>query len=206
MDLGGLRPRQIEIVERLTVRGNRRLVRHTVRVLPARRLGLGESPKRFAIGLRRLSPISSDGIPAVTQTFFVGVPILRDNRGDAIRVLDSNSEAYRRAVVEHVYREPVETDHFRESVDHAGDVGERIGECAAGRHVRLAEARQVGCDEVEAIDQERDEIAEHMAGAGKAMKQKQNGRTDGPSLTIENLEPVDIGRTIFDSDHGIFPD
>jgi len=40
----------------------------------------------------------------------------------------------------------------------------------------------------------------------EAISEQRNGRTDGPGRTIENLEPVDVGRTIFDSDYGIVPD
>jgi len=44
---------------------------------------------------------------------------------------------------------------------------------------------------------------------GKAIEVRLEGMSEqrnGPGRTIENLEPVDLGRTIFDSDHGIVPD
>ena len=71
------------------------------------------------------------------------------------------------------------------------------------RHVRLAEARQVGRDEVEAVGQKGNEIPEHMAGAGKAVQQQQRGRPGGPGLAIKNLHPVHVGRAIIDGSHGV---
>ena len=74
-----------------------------------------------------------------------------------------------------------EADHFGEAVDDVGDVVERVGEVAARRHVRLAEARQIGRDDVKAIGQQRDEIAEHVARAREAVKQQQRRRIRGPA-------------------------
>jgi hypothetical protein len=51
LNVVGAGTRQIEIVERLAIRGNRRVIDDTVGVLPPRGLGREEGAKRFAIGL-----------------------------------------------------------------------------------------------------------------------------------------------------------
>ena len=58
LDFVGARTSQIKIVERITVWRNRRRVRHTMRVLPARRLGSEEPAERLSVGRRRLSPLA----------------------------------------------------------------------------------------------------------------------------------------------------
>jgi hypothetical protein len=58
---------------------------------------------------------------------------------------------------------------------------ERVGKLAARRHVGLAEARQIGRDDVEAIGQQRDQIAEHVARAREAVQQQQLRRAGAPA-------------------------
>ena len=73
-------PRQIEIVEGLAVRRDRRRVRNAVRILPVRRLRRQEGAQCFAIGRRRVLPVGPDRSPAVAQALLVGIAILRDDR------------------------------------------------------------------------------------------------------------------------------
>ena len=87
-----------------------------------------------------------------------------------------NPEARRRAVVEDVDRKAIEADHLGEAVDDLGDVVEGVGELAARRHVGLAEAGQIGRDDVKAIGKKRDEVAEHVARAREAVQQQQRRR------------------------------
>src|SRR5262249_7207751 len=54
LDLVGARAGQIEVVERIAVRGNGGDVGHTVRVLPARRLGSEEAAEGLSVDRRRL--------------------------------------------------------------------------------------------------------------------------------------------------------
>ena len=72
---------EVEVVERIAVRRNRGYIRHTVGVLPERRLGSKEAAKGLPVGLRRLLPIGANGIPAVAQPFLIGVTVLGDDRG-----------------------------------------------------------------------------------------------------------------------------
>ena len=108
-------------------------------------------------------------------------------------MLDGEPKAGRRAVVEDIDGVAIEADDFGEAVDDVGDVVEGVGEVAARRHVRLAEARQIGRDDVEAVGQQRDEIAEHVARRREAVQQQQLRRIGGARLAIENLEAVHIG-------------
>ena len=163
--------------------------------------GVEEGAQRLAVCLRRVLPIGPDRIPAVAQPFLIGVAVLRDDRGDALGMLYREPESGRRAIVEDIDRKAIEADHLGEAVDDAGDVVERVGEFVARRHVRLAEAGQIGRDDVEAIREQRDQITEHVAGARKAMQQQQLRRIRRPGLAIEDLEAVHIGGPVFDGSH-----
>jgi len=114
-------------------------------------------------------------------------------------------EAGRSAVVEHVNRETVEADDFGKALDDIGEGVERIGKPVPRRHVRLAEAWQVRRDDVEAIRQERDQIAKHVAGARKAVEQQQLRRIVGSSLAIEDLEAIHVGGLVPDRSHRVSP-
>src|SRR6266511_3020809 len=205
LNLIGTGARQIEVVQRLTVRGDCRRVGHAMGILPTRRLGSEEGAKSVAVGLRRLLPIGADRVPAVAQPLFIGVAILRDNRGVAVRMFGGGPEAYRRAIVEDIDCEALQADYFSEAVDDGGDVIECVLEFAPRRHVRLAEARQVGRDDVETIGQKRDQIPEHVARAWEAMQQQQRRRGGGSGFAIKDFHAVYIGRAIFDGGHCISP-
>jgi hypothetical protein len=69
----------------------------------------------------------------------------------------------------------------------------------------MAEARQVGRDDVVAIGETRDEIAEHVARARKAMKQQQRRCAFGPGLAIKDLQAVYICGPIFVGSHWSSP-
>ena len=58
LNLVGAVAGQVEVVERVAVRRNRGHIRHTMRVLPARRLGSEEPAERLSVGRRRLSPLA----------------------------------------------------------------------------------------------------------------------------------------------------
>src|SRR6266540_1896773 len=154
---------------------------------------------------RDVTLVGADRVPAVAQPLFIGVAILRDNRGDAVRMFCGDPEAYRRAIVEDIDCEALQADYFSEAVDDGGDVIECVLEFAPRRHVRLAEARQVGRDDVETIGQKRDQIPEHVARAWEAMQQQQRRRGGGSGFAIKDFHAVYIGRAIFDGGHCISP-
>src|SRR4029077_4194144 len=109
-------------------------------VLPDRRLGRQESAQRVPIALRRVFPIGADRLPAVAQPFLVSVSVLRDDGGEALGVPRRQPEARRGTVVEDVDGEASEPDDLGEAVDDPRDIVERVVECAAIRHLRLAES------------------------------------------------------------------
>ncbi len=192
LNLVGARARQIEVVERIAVRRDRAHVGHTMCVLPARRVGREETAKRVSVGLRRVLPISPNGIPAVAQPFLVGVAVLGDDCSETVRMPNGETEPHRRAVVEDVDREARETDHLGEAIDDVCDILERVSESIARRHVGLAKRREVGSNEVKPVRELRDELAEHVAGSRKAVQQEDRWRFLRPGLAVENADAVDI--------------
>src|SRR6185437_7834833 len=125
----------------------------------------------------------------------------RDNRGDPFGMADGDAETGRRAIVEDIDRKAIKSDDFGEAVDDPSDVIESVAELVPRRHVRLAEARQIRSHDMELVGKQRNEVAEHMARAREAVKQKQLGRTGRSRLAIENLHAVYVGKAIFCSGH-----
>src|SRR4029450_2032046 len=74
-----------------------------MRVLPARRVGREEAAERLSVSLRRFLPIGPNGIPAVAEAFLIGVAVLGNDCGDAIRVPNGEAEANGCAIVEDVH-------------------------------------------------------------------------------------------------------
>ena len=105
LDLVSAGSGQIEIVERIAVRGDGAHIGYAVRVLPERRLRLEECTQRRAIGLGRIFPIGLDRVPTFAQAFLIRVAVLRDDRSDALGVFQRDTKTGRRAVVEDVDRE-----------------------------------------------------------------------------------------------------
>src|SRR5262249_5381682 len=95
-------------------------------------------------------------------------------------------------VVEHIDREASEPDDLGEPVNDARDIVECVGERAAVRHVGLPEPRKIRCDNAKPVRELWNEIAEHMTGAGKTVKQQERWRVFRPCLAAEDVEPVDI--------------
>src|SRR5262249_40065941 len=116
------------------------------------------------------------------------------------RMLHGEPESGWRAVVEHINRIAIEPDDFGETVDRVRDP---IEGAAARRHVGLAESRKIRSDDVPAIGQQRNEVTEHVAGAGETMKQQKLGRARRAGLSIEDVKAVDVGGTIRDGGHDV---
>ena len=93
-------------------------------------------------------------------------------------MLDREPEPGRRAVVEYVDGVAVEADGLGEAVDRLRDPVERVRPV---RHIRVAEARQIGRDDMESVGEQRDEVAEHVAGGREAVQQEQLRRARAPA-------------------------
>src|SRR5262249_47659991 len=122
LDFVGARTSQIKIVERITVWRNRRHVRHTVCVLPARYFRFEKSAQRVTVGLRRIFPIFLNRVPPIAQSFLISVAVLRNNCSDAIRMPNGKAEAHGCAIIEDVHRESSETDYLGEAIDDVRDI------------------------------------------------------------------------------------
>ena len=120
-------------------------------------------------------------------------------------MLCCDPETCRRAVVEDIDCEALQADHLGEAVDNAGHVTERVGELVPRWHLRLSEAGQIRRHDVKAVGELRDEVAEHMTCARETMKQQQRRRVLWTRLAIEELQAVDVDRTIGDGSHWLSP-
>src|SRR5262249_22819798 len=117
-----------------------------MRVLPLGRLGREEVAERRAILRRGLLPVALDGIPAAAESFLIGIAVLRDDRGDSLRVARRQAEAHRCAVVEDIDRITSEPGDGCETVDDVGEVIKGVLELRPVGRSGEAEARQVGGD------------------------------------------------------------
>src|SRR5262245_2055851 len=93
--------------------------------LPLGRLGRKEAAEGRAILKRRLLPVALYRVPAFAQPLLVGVTVLRDDRGDSLRVARREAEAHRGTVIEDVDGKTGEPSHGRKPID---DLGQMI-EC-----------------------------------------------------------------------------
>src|SRR5262249_44682694 len=107
----------------------------------------------------------------------------------------------RRPVIKDVESEPLEANDVGEAVNYPRKIVKRVVELITGRHVRLTKTRQVRRYEVVAIGKKRDQIAEHMASARKAMQQQQRRSFSPPGLAIGNLEAIHISGEVVGRGH-----
>src|SRR5262245_4776402 len=105
-------------------------------------------------------------------------------------MLRGNPQADGRPVIKDVESEPLEANDVGEAVNYPREIIKRVVELITGRQVRLTKTRQVRRDEVVAIGKQRDQIAEHMASARKAMQQQHRRSFRPPGLAIGNLEAI----------------
>jgi hypothetical protein len=148
LDIVVPRPCQQRGIERVGLRCDQRFVRDAMDILNPARLGLQEVAQRGAIGFGRLLSIFLDRVPTIVQTLFIGVTILRDDRGDALRMLERETEPDRGAVIEEVDRKAFEPAGMGEIVNDAGQIVECVFELPALRRFREAEAWQIRSDHV----------------------------------------------------------
>lgn len=164
------------------------------RVLPPRRLRRGQELQGIAVFAGGILPIRADGSPAFAESIDVGVSILRDKGSDPIGMLESEAKAGRRAVVEDVDGELFQADLLGELTHDLGQMIEGVGEALVIRRVGKAEAGQVGRDNVKIVREFRDQVAEHVARRGKAMKEKHCRCLKIARLTVEDFDTAHIRR------------
>src|SRR5262245_2572806 len=155
-------PRQQRRVEGVGFGRHLRAVRHAKHVLEPRRLGLEEFAQRRPIGIGWLVPVFLDRVPALAQTLFISIAILRNDRYHALRMSEGEAEADRRAVIEDVDRISLEADGLGEGIDDLGQIIERVFELRPTRGIRETKAQQIWCDYMVSICEQWDQAAEHM--------------------------------------------
>src|ERR1700761_1835613 len=171
LNIGNTLASEIVVVQRDAIRRHQGFFDYTVDVLPTGGARRQEGTKCFAILIRGVFPIGLYGIPSLTQSFFVGVAVLRDDAGDALGMFDGNAETGRCAVVEYINCKTIEAHDFGKAIDNVGDVIEGVLELVARRHIGATKTGQVRRDDVKVVTEQGNEIAKHVAGRREAMKQ-----------------------------------
>src|ERR1700683_5097582 len=116
-------------------------------------------------------------------------------------MLDREPEPGWRAIVEYIDGVAVEADGVGEAINRRRDLVERV---RLIRHIGVAEARQIGSYDMEAVGEQRDQVAEHMAGGGEAVQQQQLRGARRTRLAVEEVSAVDLGGPIVGGSHGAF--
>ena len=187
------------------VRIDPRDVGDAVRVLELRRLRRHEDVDRRAMRLRPVCPIGLDRIPERLEPFLIGVAVLHDEGGDALGMLEREPVADRRAVIHEIDRIVLDAELRQQAVDDVGVVAERVGERLVIGRGALAEARIVRRDDMVAIRERRDQIAEHVRRGRKAVQQQHGRRVGGSGFAVEDIDAVDLdGAIVDDRDRGLF--
>src|SRR5262249_14504038 len=109
-------------IKRPRIRRESLLCRYAVRVLPARGLRFEEGAQGSTVLGRRIFPVGLDRIPTVAQALQIRVAVLRDDRGDLLRVSQSQSQTDRRAVVEYINCVTRKSESLGESVNDVSEV------------------------------------------------------------------------------------
>src|SRR5215467_4000837 len=98
--------------------------------------------------MRRFLPVLLDRVPAFAKPFFVGIPVLRNDGRDALRMGECQTESDGCTVIENVNREGFETDPVSKARDDHRQMIEGVVELLAVRRIRESETRQIGSDYV----------------------------------------------------------
>ena len=124
---------------------------------------------------------------------------------DAFRVFERKPIADRRAVIHEVDRIGLDAELSQQAVDDVGIMTEGVGEGLVIRRGALAEARIVRRDDMVAICEQWDQIAEHVGGGRKPVQQEHGRRVCRARLTVEDIDTVDLDCAIVDDrDRGPF--
>ena len=68
----------------------------------------------------------------------------------------------------------------------------------------MAKARKIGRDDMKPIGEQRNQVAEHVAGGREAVQQEQLRRALIARLAIEHFAAVDLGGAVVDGGHRRF--
>ncbi|MNP15283.1 hypothetical protein D3C76_1076370 [compost metagenome] len=164
---------------------------HALHILPARAFQMQDGIlDHLAIGGRRVGPVLADRRPRIPQTFEIRIAVLRNNRAHPIRVSQRQAQASGGAVVEEIHRITLESQYIDKLAQRLADRIEGVDVVTFSRHFGEAESGQVRRDEAVFVRQQRDQLAELVRRAGKAVQQQQYRRVDSAGFAIEHLDAV----------------
>ena len=178
------------------------LVGPRVRVVAVRMGGAGDValPRRLEgkEGVHHLrvgagiGPVLGDPGPFRAEPVRVGVAVLGDECPQPLRMRQHDAKAHRRTVVVDVEGVAADPELLQQVVGRPGEVVEGIGVRRGRRRVALPEAREVGCDHVEARGEQRDQRVELARGRREAVQQHDRRPVPGSRLTVEDPHPVHL--------------
>src|SRR6476620_4077683 len=140
-----------------------------MRVLPLRGLWLQEGAQRRPVFRRRVFPIGLDRVPALAQSFLIRIAVLRDQRGDPLRMTQGQSKAHWCSIVEDVKGIPPEAEDLGEPLHDLSQMIKGVFEGFPIRSIAEPKTWQVRRYHVIAVGKRRDELAIHVRGGGKAV-------------------------------------
>ena len=177
-------------------------VGHAVDILELRRFRRDEEGERGAMRFGSVGPISLDRVPESLEPFLIGVAVLHDQCGHPIGMLERQPVSDRRAVIHEVDCVGADAKLRQKTVDDVGVMGERVGERLVVGRGAFAKSWIVGRNDVVAIRERRDQIAEHVRRGRKAVQQQHDLRILRPRFAIEDVDPVDLGRAVMNNWNG----
>ena len=93
--------------------------------------------------------VSPQRIPHAGEALLVCVAVLADDAFDPIGMTQGDAESHGRTVILNVHIELLDAQRHQQLLHNFGQLVERIGELVGRRSIGVAEARIVGCDQVE---------------------------------------------------------
>ncbi len=157
----------------------------------------GRSLSRFAV---LGSFQGADRVPEAFEALGIGVAVLHDDGRDPLGMGRGQAVADRRAVVLDVDGIALETELADEALDELCEVIEAVFERLDRRRVAAAEARIVRGDEVIAVGQQRDQLAEHVRGGRETVQQEDGRPCRIARPAVKQRHPVNLHRAMVDRD------
>ena len=143
------------------------------------------------MSLRVVGPIGLDRIPEFLEPFFVGVAVLHDQSGDALRMFQGQAPSNRCAIVHDIHRVARDPELIEQATHQLTEAIERVGKLGAVGHVALPVTGIVRCDHVIAVGKRRDQVAEHVRRGRESVQQQHHRRRWRSSLPIEDVDAID---------------
>ena len=128
--------------------------------------------KWFSIGRGWIGPELSNAGKGWGQTFLVRAARLGEDASDPFGMLTCYQQADGSTKIKEVDGEILEADDLRELVDRVGYVDESVLVLIRSGAGGVAESWVVGCDDMEGVCDERDQITEGVGARSVAMEEE----------------------------------